>query len=99
MKSYRLGNQPQEYELRQDFLGWTPENEAWSHLYMQNVCHREITIVNPVDGAKKTLFLYHFIIKEAFPMSFFSEERSRDWWTFAIVSEDEVSEKFIIPLP
>lgn len=25
---YRLGNQPEEYALREDYLGWTPKNSS-----------------------------------------------------------------------
>jgi len=97
MKKYRMGNQPEEYELREDYLGWTPEGDDWQSLCLRFTRDTKLTIVNP-QGGEKVLFLHQFIIKDAFPMSFFGEERSKDWWTFAIVSEDETSEKFIIPL-
>ncbi|EKD24140.1 MAG: hypothetical protein ACD_81C00098G0003 [uncultured bacterium] len=99
MATYRLGNQPQEYELKEDFLGWVPKGEKdWQLVYAQDIRRTELTIVNPNGGGEKILFLHHFIIRDAFPLSFFGEERARNWWSFAIVSENEVSEKFIIPL-
>lgn len=99
IKKYRLGNQPKEYELKEDFLGWLPENyEDWEYMGLRFIKKIEVTIVNPEDQVKKSLFLHNFIIKEAFPMSFYGEERSEKWSNFAIVSETEISEKFIIPL-
>ncbi len=99
MKKYRLGNQSKEYELREDYLGWLPKSgETWEDLTFKNVKNTELTIVNPADKAKKTIFLHHSIIKDAFPMSFYREERSERWNVFAIVSETKTSEKFIIPL-
>lgn len=99
MNKYRLGNQPEEYELREDYLGWVPEgHKDWQLFYMQDFRKKEVTIVSPDGGTKKTLVLHHFLIKDAFPLSFFGEERARDWWMFAKVSESETTEKFIIPL-
>jgi hypothetical protein len=98
IRKYRLGNQPKEYELRDNYLGWTPQDEDWEILFLQFVKNTELTIANPVNHDKKTLFLHHFIIKDAFPMEFFVEERTREWSHFAIVSETASSEKFIIPL-
>ncbi|MCX6794861.1 MAG: hypothetical protein NTY31_02665 [Candidatus Falkowbacteria bacterium] len=98
MKKYCLGNQPEEYELREDYLGWLPENdEDWGDLCLEFIKNTELIIVNP-QKTKKTLFFHNFIIKDAFPMSFYGEERSKKWNNFAIVSETETSEKFIIPL-
>lgn len=85
---YRLGNQPEKYALKEDYLGWTPEDSDWEELLMQRIENTELTIVNPEDGSKKVLFLHHCIIKDAFPLSFFEEERARDWSHFAIVSDD-----------
>ena len=99
MKKYRLGNQTEEYELKENYLGWFPESgETWEDLAFEYVKNTELTIVNSADRAKKIIFLHHFIIKDAFPMSFYAEERSREWNLFAIVSDSETSEKFVIPL-
>ena len=73
-------------------------DKTWKDLTFEYVKNTELTIVNPADKAKKTIFLHHFIIKDAFPMSFYGEERSERWNVFAIVSDTETSEKFIIPL-
>lgn len=94
-KKYRLGNQSQEYELKEDFLGWTPENKSWDDLFFEH--SKNIQLISP-QGETKSLFLSCFINKEAFPLSFFSEERAINWNNFAIVSKSENSEKFIIPL-
>lgn len=111
IKKYRLDNQPQEYELREDYLGWLPAHyENWDDLvlkFTKNVMVSSIFNPAPVvlisepkkqRKAKKALFLHHFIIKDAFPMSFYGEERSKEWNRFAIVSETQTSGKFIIPL-
>lgn len=99
MKKYRLGNQPEEYELRENYLGWSPGSEkTWEDLAFEYVKNTELIIVNPANKAQKTIFLHHFIIKDAFPMSFYEEERSGRWNVFAIVSDTETSERFIIPL-
>ena len=99
MKKYRLGNQTKEYELSDDYLGWLPEGQAdWQSMFLDFVKNTELTIINPNDQAKEKIFLHHFIIRDAFPMSFFGEKRSRNWWVFAIVSRDQASEEFIIPL-
>jgi len=95
---YRLGNQPEEYVLKEDYLGWTPEHGDWMQLCIDGIKKTKLAIVNPKDSSKKVLFLHHFIIKDAFPLSFFGEERAMNWSHFAIVSEDETSEKFVIPL-
>lgn len=95
---YRLGNQPEEYALKENYLGWTPEGKDWDDLCIQLIRETTLTIVSPKDGRKKELFLHHFILKEAFPLSFYGEERARNWHRFAIVSSTETSERFIIPL-
>lgn len=98
-KKYRLGNQSQEYELKEDYLGWLPKGyEDWFDLCLENIRNTEIVIMNSEDKAEKTLFLHHFITKDAFPLSFFGENRSEKWNSFAIISETKISEKFIIPL-
>jgi hypothetical protein len=98
-KKYRLGNQPEEYELSEDYLGWLPEGDkTWEDLSFESVKNTELTLANPAEKDKKTIFLHHCIIKDAFPLSFFGEERSEKWGIFAIVSETQTSEKFIIPL-
>ena len=99
MKKYHLGNQPEEYELRENYGGWSPVGEkTWDDLTFEYVNNTELTLVNPANKDQKTIFLHHFIIKDAFPMSFFGEERSERWSFFAIISDTETSEKFIIPL-
>lgn len=95
---YQLGNQAEEYELKEDYLGWTPESEDWQQVCMRRIDNVELTIINPDGGSKKKLFLHRFIIKDAFPLSFFGEKRALNWFQFAIVSYNETSEKFIIPL-
>lgn len=95
---YRLGNQPEEYVLREDYLGWAPENKSWMQLCANGINKTEFTIANPKDAEKKVLFLHCIIFKSAFPLYFFGEKRAIDWTHFAIVSNNETSEKFIIPL-
>lgn len=106
VKKYRLGNQPEEYELVIDYLGWLPENEknwdiiSYPLLSSSDIKGKEIIIVNPKNYNEKViLIISHIIIKEAFPMSFYSEKRAENWSSFCIVSKkDNPFEKFIIPL-
>lgn len=99
VKKYRLGNQPEEYELKEVYLGWIPENDDWFRLCLYHESNRKLKIINPKkEGESQTLFLHKFITKDAFPLSFFGEKRASEWCDFAIVSDDENSEKFIIPL-
>ncbi|MBU1046864.1 hypothetical protein KKH36_03750 [Patescibacteria group bacterium] len=98
LKKYRLGNQPEKYELKEEYLGWTPIISGWEHLLFERTKNKSLVITDPKSKYKKTLFLHHFIIKDAFPLSFFGEERSKNWSHFAIVSENKDSEKFVIPL-
>lgn len=99
VKKYRLGNQSQEYELKEDYLNWLPMGiEDWQEWCFNKIRNTELVIFNPEDKAEKIIFLHHFISKDAFPLSFFGEDRSEKWNSFAIVSETATSEKFIIPL-
>lgn len=98
-KKYRLGNQSQEYELKEDYLGWLPMGiEDWQEWCFNKIRNTELVIFNPQDKTEKIIFLHHFISKDAFPLSFFGEDRSEKWNSFAIVSDNQNSEKFIIPL-
>jgi ribosomal protein S8E len=98
-KKYRLGNQPQEYELKEDYLNWLPMGiEDWQEWCFNKIRNTELVIFNPQDKTEKIIFLHHFISKDAFPLEFFGEERAEKWNSFAIVSETQTSEKFIIPL-
>ena len=100
VKKYRLGNQSQEYELREDYLGWLPEFiENWDSLISQIKKDVAFNIFNTKEITEtKTLVFHQCIIKDAFPKSFYGEERAEKWSNFAIVSETLTSEKFIIPL-
>ncbi|MEI6835682.1 MAG: hypothetical protein WCK59_02515 [Candidatus Falkowbacteria bacterium] len=98
VKKYRLGNQPQEYELREDYLDYLPVSfESWEDFASCRPKNVAFSIFSP-NGIIKSLFFHRFIIKDAFPLSFFGEERSENWNRFAVVSETETSAKFIIPL-
>ena len=105
LKKYRLGNQPDEYELVTEYLGWLPEDGSnWDDVFpffasSPEKGREEVTLVNPEKNKKVTIIIDHRIIKDAFPMSFYGEEGSEDWHNFCIVSsKDEPSKKFIIPL-
>ncbi|MDO8261374.1 MAG: hypothetical protein Q7T50_07860 [Candidatus Magasanikbacteria bacterium] len=97
LKKYRLGNQSEEFKLREDFLGWKPKDSTWTELCLEWKKNLSIEIVSP-RGETKTIFLHQFFSKNAFPLSFFGEERADDWHIFAIVSECENSERFIASL-
>ena len=98
VKKYRLGNQPEEYELSEDYLGWIPKGEGWMDLYFRSAKNEKLMIASPDGKGEKKLFLHHIVIKDAFPLSFFGEERAKNWSHFAVVSDDETSEKFIVPM-
>lgn len=104
-KKYRLGNQPEEYELVTKYLGWTPEKELdWDNVFpmlssISETKGKKVTIVNGQKDSRVNLIIDHRIIKDAFPMEFYGEERADNWCQFCIVStEDLPEEKFIIPL-
>jgi hypothetical protein len=104
-KKYRLGNQPEEYELVTKYLGWVPEKDLdWDNVFpilssSSETKGKEVTIVNSRKDSMVTLVIDHRIIKDAFPMSFYGEDRADNWHHFCIVSmKDTPAEKFIIPL-
>ncbi len=106
VKRYRLGNQDKEYELVTEYLGWLPKNEfTWEGVFpaltlSSETKDKEVTLMSPNEEAHEvTVIIDHQITKDAFPMSFYREDRSKDWHNFCIVSsKDKPSEKFIIPL-
>jgi hypothetical protein len=102
MKKYRLGNKSAEYELKEDYLEWTMKNVKDMALNNFSSVEGKKLIITKTNlnnkKEKKSLFLFRFIIKDAFPLDFFGEERSKCWNLFAIVAESRNSEKFIIPV-
>lgn len=104
-KKYRLGNQNQEYELRTKYLGWLPsDGSSWKKVFpllslSSEIEGKELTLTNPEGNQSVTLIIDHEIIKGAFPLSFYGEERAKNWYNFCVVSTREMPlEKFIIPL-
>jgi hypothetical protein len=102
---YRLGNQSAEYKLETAYLGWMIEDgSTWDDIFpvpfMYSETHgKEVTLVNPDKTEKVVIVIDHKIIRSAFPLSFYLEERAQDWYSFCIVSTKEnPSEKIIIPL-
>jgi hypothetical protein len=98
IKKYRIGTHSKEYELRENCIGWIPEDQDWKSLRFNHVNNVALIIANPINNKKKSLFLHYFILKDAFPFSFFGEKRSEKWFNFAIVSDNKSSGKFIIPV-
>lgn len=104
LKKYRLGNQKTEYELATKYLGWLPEGKKdWDEFlkpfYLSIQKDYEVTLTNPQKTESVILIMHQSLIKDAFPMEFFAEERAKDWNRFCIVStKDNPSERFIIPL-
>lgn len=105
-RRYRLGNQPEEYELSEEYLGCTPiAFKDWYHAITEKdgINRRRgpfpLTLVS-LDGSQTAQIIFHQgLIKDAFPMNFFGEERAKDWYNFAIVSlEEKPWELFVIPL-
>lgn len=112
-KKYRLGNQSEEYELKTDYLGWTPEGvESWNQWWIEKEDKKyssrtwqigdhdpttSVTLVGPANQ-KVTLLLDHEIIKDAFH-DVYSEDRFKEWWDFYIVADPSTpDQKFIIPM-
>lgn len=103
---YRLGNQPEEYELSTEFLGWIPVgfddwkgqfDRWWQQEGGWFPC--EITLRNKDDGSMVDLICHQYLMKEAFPLSFYGEDRAKQWWNFAMVSKKEApGEVFVIPM-
>lgn len=106
IKKYRLGNQSTEYKLVTKYLGWLPDDGSnWRDFFslleatFSEIKDKEATITDPEKNKKITIIIDRQITKDAFPISFYGEERSKDWSNFCIVSNKEKpSEKFIIPL-
>lgn len=107
-RKYRLGNQAEEYALSECYLGWKPDGYhdihdwTWSQTYNQSSKQKggitTLLLVGP-GSEKIELIVYQLLIKDAFPLDFYGEERSKQWSSFAIVSIKDISdEKFIIPL-
>lgn len=101
-KKYQLGNQPEEYGLITKYLKWLPEGKKdWDHLFFPFSLKKEteVIIVDPEEKEKVIIIMHQEIIKDAFPMYFFGEERANNWHRFCIVSTKEnPSERFIIPM-
>ena len=101
-KKYRLGNQPEEYELNTNYLGWTPKSfTEWQDWIWErgSVRKSELIITSPDKSQEVDLVMHQVIIKDAFPLAFFGEERAKPWHRFCIVSlESDTSDEFIIPL-
>lgn len=100
-KMYRLGNQEKKYPLLDSFIGFHPEGftnwDDWNNILGKKKYPCDLFLVKGEEKIK--IFLRQIIIKDAFPMSFFSEERAKDWNLFAICSLTEnKDEEFIIPL-
>lgn len=104
-KKYSLGNQPEEYALSEEYLGWSPEGFRDWNGYLSslpvgfNKRPPMITLVSEDDQAKVTLTLHQFLMKDAFPLDFLGEARAKNWWNFCLVSDMKTPEdQFIIPM-
>ncbi len=103
VKKYRLGNQPEEYELSGKYLEWKLDGfSGWLEFHDKfSLSGRKerpatVTLVNPVGEEKVILNLHQWLSRAAFPNS---EARAKDWWNFLKVSvKDGSDEKFVIPM-
>ena len=100
-KMYRLGNQEKQYPLLDSFIGFYPEGfpnwENWDNILGEKKYPCDLLLVRGEEKIK--IFFKKIIVKEAFSMDFFVEERAKDWTLFAICSLVESrDEEFIIPL-
>ena len=100
--TYRLGNQSEEFELSEEFLGLIPTGfDNWLQLIFEinGTFPYEVTLNQEGAGNTIIIVIHQPIIKEAFPLSLFTEERTENWCNFAIVSKKgEPTKKFVIPL-
>jgi len=105
-KKYRLGNQPEEYRLETMYLGWAPKGdpdwENFSRTYLLALSSDrpgEITLMSPDGNNAKKLILHHALVKDAFPLSFYSEVGAEKWFRFYKVEDPDVPGiQFVIPL-
>lgn len=104
IRKYRLGNEPEKYELVDKYLGWIPKGyKDWSQFHLE-ISHIPspgfiCTIMNPKNQDKVNLILRQVLKKGAFPISFLTEDRATNWLNFCLVSEIEKPEVvFVIPL-
>jgi hypothetical protein len=104
---YRLGNQPEEYELVTKYLGWLPEGKtSWDEFlfpkdepFPLEIKNKLVVLISPNKAESIRILCDNRIIKDAFPFEFYKEERSNNWDQFCIVArDDEPFKKFIIPL-
>jgi hypothetical protein len=103
-RRYRLGNQPEVYEVSEDYLGWKPVGfKDWNDTIRdEDGCYRgprpfPINLVNPDGSLTVSIILHIPCTEEALPS--FSRTQAEDWHDFAVVSLEETPlELFIIPL-
>jgi hypothetical protein len=103
---YRTGNQPEEFEICETYLGWKPVGfKDWYHAFTEEdgINRRRtpltLTLASPDDSQTVSIIAHQPLSKDAFPMDIFSEARAENWWSFAIISlEEKPAERFIIPL-
>lgn len=105
-KKYCLGNQPEEYRLETLYLGWAPQGDPqWEKfssaeiLSLSSEKPKEITLFSPDGNNGKKLLFHHALMKDAFPLSFYGEERTRNWFRFYKVEDPDLPGiLFVIPL-
>jgi hypothetical protein len=114
VKKYRIGNQPEEYELVTKYLGWNPAETAdwdtWCDMQVtgtlfptsdkcKDSSDSTVILVSPDKKEQVVFHLHTAITKDAFPFKFFREEVSLHWHRFLIVSRKQnPEEKCIIPM-
>lgn len=106
IKRYRLGNQPELYELSVNHLGWTPVGfKTWDDLLFDedDMGRRSLPIVCKLRDAsgehEVAVILHQWLSKDAFPLHFFGEDRFENWHRFVKVSyENEPLTLFVIPM-
>ena len=103
-KKYRLGNQSKEYELVTQYLGWSPEDMSWDdwcdlRLFSDSSEIIPLTIWNPAKTENVELVMIQALVKDAFPMSFYGEDRAINWRRFyKVTTRDNPNVEFVIPL-
>lgn len=105
-RKYKLSNQPKEYALVTDFLGWHPEEfiDWMDYCYKyflnpQEEMPKEIILISTDEKKQVTLLLDQKVTKDLFPLPFYAEERSQNWYQFYICAKKDTPDYvFIIPM-
>lgn len=107
VKKYRLGNQPEEYELHEGFVGFKPVDfDKLDHVVynVETPNWRELPVVCKLvsaDGKEEVSLIVHELLGlEEFPFSYCAAELLEKWkLLLKVAHENNPLKQFMIPLP